>query len=61
LYGCKTWSVTLREKSRLRVFENGMLRKVFGFKGDEVTREWIRLLDEGLYYSYFSPNNIRVI
>jgi hypothetical protein len=45
----------------MRVFENGMQRKVFGFKGDEVTREWRRLLDEGVYDSYSSPNIIRVI
>jgi hypothetical protein len=43
------------------VFENGMQRRVFGFKGDEVTREWRRPLDEGLYDLYFSPNIIRVI
>jgi hypothetical protein len=57
---CETWSVTLKEERRLRVFENGMQRRVFGFKGDEVTREW-RPLDEGVYYLYFSPNIILVI
>jgi len=37
LYGCETWSLTLREECRLRVFENRVLRRVFGPKGDEVT------------------------
>ena len=37
LYGCETWSLTLREELRLRVFENRVLRRVFGPKGDEVT------------------------
>jgi hypothetical protein len=40
LYGCETWSVTLREQHRLRVFENRVLRGIFGPKGDEVTGEW---------------------
>jgi len=38
LYGCETWSLTLREKRRLRVFENSVLRRIFGPKRDEVTR-----------------------
>jgi hypothetical protein len=38
LYGCETWSVTSREEHRLRVFENRMLRRIFGLKSDEVTR-----------------------
>jgi hypothetical protein len=40
LYGCETWSVTLREEHRLRVFENRVQRGIFGPKGDEVTGEW---------------------
>ena len=40
LYGCETWSLTLREERRLRVFENRVLRRVFGPKRDEVTAEW---------------------
>jgi hypothetical protein len=40
LYGCGTWSLTLREEPRLRVFENRVLRRIFGPKRDEVTREW---------------------
>jgi hypothetical protein len=43
LYGCETWSLTLREKRRLRVFENRVLRGVFGPKWDEVTEEWRKL------------------
>ena len=39
LYGCENWSLTLREESRLRVFENRVLRRIFGAKRDEVTRE----------------------
>jgi len=40
LYGCETWSLTLREKCRLRVFENRVLRRIFGLMRDEVTGEW---------------------
>jgi hypothetical protein len=40
MYGCETWSLTLREEHRLRVFENRVLRRIFGPKRDEVTGEW---------------------
>jgi hypothetical protein len=40
LYGCETWSLTLREEHRLGVFENRVLRRIFGPKRDEVMREW---------------------
>ena len=60
LYGCETWSLTLREEHRLRVFENGVLRKVLGPKRYEVTGEWRRLHNEELYAPY-SPNIIQVI
>jgi hypothetical protein len=40
LYGCETWSLTLREECRLRVFENMVLRRIFGPQIDEVTGEW---------------------
>jgi len=40
LYGCETWLLTLREERRLRVFENRVLRKIFGLKRDEVIGEW---------------------
>src|SRR5215469_7744104 len=43
MYGCENWSLTLREEHRLRVFENRMLRRVFGPKRDEVTGEWRKL------------------
>ena len=43
LYGCETWSLTLREKRRLRVFEFRVLRRVFGPKRDEVTGEWKKI------------------
>jgi hypothetical protein len=45
-YGCKTWSLTFREERRLRVFENRALRRIFGPKRDEVTREWRKLHNE---------------
>ena len=46
LYGCETWSLTLRDERRLRVFENRVLRRVFGPKRDEVTGEWRKLHNE---------------
>ena len=48
LYGCETWSLTLREERRLRVFENRVLRRVFGPKRDEVIGEWRKLHNEEL-------------
>jgi hypothetical protein len=48
LYGYETWSLALREERRLRVFENRMLRRIFGPTGDEVTREWKKLHNEEL-------------
>jgi hypothetical protein len=48
LYGCATWSVTLREEQRLRVFENRVLRRIFGPKWDKATGEWRRLHNEEL-------------
>jgi hypothetical protein len=63
LYGCETWSLTLREEYRLRVFESRVLRRIFGTKRDEATGEWrrLRLHDKELYALYSSPNIIRVI
>jgi hypothetical protein len=55
-YGCETWSLTLREEHRLRVFENRVLRKIFGPERDEVTREWRKLHSEELYGLYYSLN-----
>jgi hypothetical protein len=48
LYGCETWSLTLREEPRLRVFENRVLRRIFGPKRDEVMGEWRKLHNEEL-------------
>jgi hypothetical protein len=61
LYGSETWSVTLREEQRLRVFENRALRRIFGPKRDEATGEWRRLHNEELNDLYSSPNIILVI
>ena len=59
LYGCETWSLTLREERRLRVFENGVLGRIFWYKRDEVTGKWRKLYNEELSYLYYSPNIIR--
>ena len=48
LYGCETWSLTLREETKLRVFENMVLRRIFGPKRYEVTGDWGRLHNEEL-------------
>jgi hypothetical protein len=48
LYGCETWSLTLREEHRLRVLENWVLRRIFGPKRDDVTGEWRKLHNEEL-------------
>jgi hypothetical protein len=48
LYECETWSLTLREEHRLRVFENRVLRRIFGPKTDEVTEEWRKLHSQEL-------------
>jgi len=61
LYGCETWSLTLREERKLRVFENRVLRGIFGPRRDEVTGEWRRLHNEELNDLYSSPNIVRVI
>ena len=61
LYGCESWSLTLREERKLRVFENMVLRRIFGPRRDEVTGEWRRLHNEELNDLYCSPNIVRVI
>jgi hypothetical protein len=61
LYRCETWSLTLREEHRLRVFENRVLRRIFGRKRDEVTGEWRKLHNKQLHDSYSSPSIIRII
>ena len=58
LFGCETWSLTLREERKLRVFEN---RRIFGPRSDEVTGEWRRWHNEELNDLYSSPNIVRVI
>jgi hypothetical protein len=61
LYGCEAWSLTAREERKLRVFENMVLRRIFGSRRDEVTGEWRRLHNEELNGLYSSPNFVRVI
>jgi hypothetical protein len=61
LYGCETWSLTLREERRLRVFENRVLRRLFGPKRDKVTGEWRKLHNEELNVLYSLPNIVRVV
>jgi len=61
LCGCGTWSLTFREERRLRVFENRVLRRIFGLQRNEVTREWRKLHNEELNDLYSTPNNVRVI
>jgi hypothetical protein len=61
LYGCETWSLTLREEHRLKVFENRVLRRVFGPKRDEVMGEWRKLHNEELHSLYSSPDIIRQV
>jgi hypothetical protein len=60
-YEYETWSLTLREEHRLRVFENRVLRRIFGTKGDEVTGGWRKLHNEELHNLYSSPSIIRMI
>jgi hypothetical protein len=61
LYGCETWSLILGEELSLRLFENRVLKRLFGPKMDEVTLEWIKLHNEELHILYSSPNIIRQI
>ena len=61
LYGCETWSPTLREEHRLRVFGNRVLRSIFGRKRDKVTGKWRKLHNEELNHLPSSPNIVQVI
>jgi hypothetical protein len=61
LYGCETWSLTVREEHKLRVFENMVLRRIFGAKRDEVTGGWRKPHNEELPDLYSSPSIIRII
>jgi hypothetical protein len=58
LYGCEIWSLTLREKHRMSVFENRMLRRIFGPRRDEVTGDWRKPHNEELHNLYSSQNII---
>jgi hypothetical protein len=58
LYGWGTWSLTLREEHRLRVFQNRVLRRIFGHKRDEITGEWRKLHNGELRNLYSSPDVI---
>jgi hypothetical protein len=60
LYGCETWSLTLREEHKLRVFENKVLKKIFGPKREE-DGSWRNLHNDELHRLYSSPNIVRVI
>ena len=61
LFGCETWSLTLREERRLRIFENWLLRKMFGLKTDKGTGEWRKLHNEELNDKHCLPHIIRII
>jgi hypothetical protein len=61
LYGCETWSLTVREEHELRVFENRVLRSLFGPKRDGVTGGWKKLHNEELHNLYSSPSIIGII
>jgi hypothetical protein len=60
LYGCETWSLSLREEHRLRVFENRVLKRIFGLKMDEIIGDWRKLHYKDLHNLY-SSSNIPVI
>jgi hypothetical protein len=61
LYGCETGSLTLREERRLRVYKNRVLKRIFGPKRDQLTREWKNLHKEELDDLYSPPYAIRVV
>jgi hypothetical protein len=61
LYGCGTWSLTLREEHRLKVFGNKVLRRIFGPKNNEVMEGWRKLYSEELCDLYSFPSIIRMI
>jgi len=61
LYGCEIWSLTMREESRLRVFQNRVLRRIFGPQKDKVKGEWRKLHSDELNDTYSSPNIVQVM
>jgi hypothetical protein len=60
-YGCETWFLTLREENRLSVFENRVLKRIFGPKRDKVIEGWRNMHNEELHNLYSSPSIIRTI
>jgi hypothetical protein len=61
MYGYETLSLTIREENRLRMFENRVLRRIFGPKRDEMIGRWTGLSDEELHNLYSSPSKIRMM
>jgi hypothetical protein len=62
LYGCETWSLILRKEHRLRVFENRVLRRIFGPNRKEVTGDWRKMHNEELHHNFYSsPSIIRIM
>jgi len=61
LYGCETWSLTLKEERKPWVFENRVLKRIFRPTRDGVTGEWRKINEDELNYLYSSPNIVRVI
>jgi hypothetical protein len=61
LYGCDTWSLIVREIHRLRMFENRVLKRIFGLNRDEVTGKWRKLHNQDLCYLYSLPSIIKII
>jgi hypothetical protein len=61
LYECETWSLTLREEHRLRVFQNRAFSRIFGSKMDEVTGGWRKLHNDELHNLYSSPSIVTII
>jgi hypothetical protein len=61
LYGCEAWSPVLREEYKLRVFQNRVVRRIFGQKGDEVTGGWRNMHNEELHNLYSLPSTIRMV
>jgi hypothetical protein len=61
MHVCETWCLTLREEHRLRVFEDGVLRRIFGPRRDEITGGWRKRHNEELHNFYSSPRLIKLI
>jgi hypothetical protein len=61
MHDCETWSLTLRKEHRLRVFDNRVLKRIFGLKRDEVMGGWRKLHNEELHNLYSSPHIVRMM